>query len=99
MLSLDPLSEEAQRSPMRFLAMNDDRAAAIAQFETCRHVLAEELGVDPSPETVRLTDQIRAGDLAPRRPEPRRDQAAAPGPAVPPPGRAVSWEPPWPTGR
>jgi DNA-binding SARP family transcriptional activator len=49
MLSLDPLSEEAHRLLMRFLAQKDDRAAALAQFETCRHVLAEELGVEPSP--------------------------------------------------
>jgi predicted ATPase/DNA-binding SARP family transcriptional activator len=106
MLSLDPLSEEAQRALMRFLAMKDDRAAAMAQFETCRHVLAEELGVDPSPETVRLADQIRAGDLAPRRPEPRHDQARAPGPSAPPgppaapapvgppPDQPAPWEPP-----
>jgi DNA-binding SARP family transcriptional activator len=65
MLSLDPLSEEAHRLLMRFLAQKDDRAAALAQFETCRHVLAEELGVEPSPETVRLTERIRAGELAP----------------------------------
>ena len=64
MLSLDPLSEEAHRLLMRFLAQKDDRAAALAQFETCRHVLAEELGVEPSPETVRLTERIRAGELA-----------------------------------
>ena len=38
---------------MRFLALNRDRAAALAQFETCRH-LAEEPAVEPSPETVRL---------------------------------------------
>jgi DNA-binding SARP family transcriptional activator len=35
MLSLDPLSEEAHRLLMRFLAQKDDRAAALAQFETC----------------------------------------------------------------
>ena len=80
MLSLDPLSEEAHRSLMRFLAMKDDRAAAVAQFETCRHVLAEELGVDPSPETVRLGDQIRAGELAPSpgTPEPHPPEPGAP---------------------
>jgi two-component SAPR family response regulator len=61
MLSLDPLSEEAHRLLMRFLAQKDDRSAALAQFETCRHVLTEELGVEPSPETVR-----------PGRPHPRR---------------------------
>jgi DNA-binding SARP family transcriptional activator len=81
MLSLDPLPEEAHRSLMRFLAMKDDRAAAVAQFETCRHVLAEELGVEPSAETARLAERIRAGDLAPPAPEPE----PLPGPAARPP--------------
>ena len=79
MLSLDPLSEEAHRLLMGFLAAKDDRAAALAQYETCRHVLAEELGVDPSPETIRLTDRIRAGDLAPTRPDPGVPEPAPPG--------------------
>jgi predicted ATPase/DNA-binding SARP family transcriptional activator len=85
MLSLDPLSEEAHRLLMRFLAAKDDRAAALAQFETCRHVLAEELGVEPSPETARLSERIRAGELAPARPEPGPAPSRAP---APPPGPA-----------
>jgi predicted ATPase/DNA-binding SARP family transcriptional activator len=80
MLSLDPLSEEAHRLLLRFLALKGDRAAALAQFETCRHVLAEELGVEPSPETARLAEQIRSGELVPVRPEP------VPGPAPGPVG-------------
>ena len=80
MLSLDPLSEEAHRLLMRFLAQKDDRAAALAQFETCRHVLAEELGVEPSPETVRLTERIRAGELAPARTDPGTPEPAPPAP-------------------
>jgi DNA-binding SARP family transcriptional activator len=82
MLSLDPLSEEAHRLLMRFLAQKDDRAAALAQFETCRHVLAEELGVEPSPETVRLTERIRAGELAPAHPGPGPDPGRGPDPGV-----------------
>jgi predicted ATPase/DNA-binding SARP family transcriptional activator len=91
MLALDPLSEEAHRSLMRFLAMKDDRAAAVAQFETCRHVLAEELGVEPSPETARLAERIRAGELAPRHPDP----APGPDPEPPaaPPARAAAPDP------
>ncbi|HKQ03008.1 MAG TPA: BTAD domain-containing putative transcriptional regulator, partial [Actinomycetes bacterium] len=87
MLSLDPLSEEAHRLLMSFLAQKDDRAAALAQFETCRHVLTEELGVEPSPETVRLADRIRAGELTPTHPEGERSSrgTGAP-PAVHDPG-------------
>jgi len=91
MLSLDPLSEEAHRLLMRFLAQKDDRAAALAQFETCRHVLAEELGVEPSPETVRLTERIRAGELAPARPDPGTSEPAPPAPG-PPEGERSSRE-------
>ena len=80
MLSLDPLSEEAHRLLMRFLAAKDDRAAALAQFETCRHVLAEELGVEPSPQTVRLAEQIRAGGLAP---SPGTQEPQPPEPGAP----------------
>ena len=80
MLSLDPLSEEAHRLLMRFLAAKDDRAAALAQFETCRHVLAEELGVEPSP-----------ADRSPRRADPRRRPRSLPGHAGTPTTRA--WGP------
>jgi Bacterial transcriptional activator domain len=43
---------------MWFLATGDQRGAALAQFETCRYLLREELGQDPSPATTTLRDQI-----------------------------------------
>src|SRR5215212_3291418 len=44
---------------MWFLAIGDQRGAALAQFETCRYLLREELGQDPSPATTTtLRDQI-----------------------------------------
>jgi oligopeptide transport system substrate-binding protein len=48
---------------MRLLAYSDQRGAALAQYETCRRVLAEELGVEPAAETTQLYEQIRDGDL------------------------------------
>jgi len=58
MLELEPLHEEAHRALMWFLATGGQRGAALAQFDTCRYLLREELGQDPSAATVALRDQI-----------------------------------------
>lgn len=60
-LSLDPVSEEAHRLTMRMLARRGERSTALAQFERCKEVLANELGVAPDPATVALAEQIRRG--------------------------------------
>ena len=57
-LELDPWREQAHRQLMRVLALEGQRGAAIAQYETCRRVLAEELGVEPSSETRELYERI-----------------------------------------
>lgn len=62
-LELDPWREEAHCQMMRALALDRQRSAALAQYETCRRVLAEELGVEPSVNTRELVEQIRAGTL------------------------------------
>jgi predicted ATPase/DNA-binding SARP family transcriptional activator len=58
MLEREPLQEEAHRALMWFLATGGRRSAALAQYETCRYVLGEELGVEPSAATVSLRDEI-----------------------------------------
>ncbi len=60
LLEYDPLSESAYRQLMRVLARADQRNAALNVYETCRRVLATELGVAPTVETVTLAEQIRA---------------------------------------
>lgn len=60
-ISLAPWSEEAHRQQMRLLARMGQRSAALAQYETCRQSLENELGVDPSPETQALYERLRAG--------------------------------------
>lgn len=50
---------------MRGLALTGDRDAALNQYERCRQVLADELGVEPEVETHALYEQIRAGQLTP----------------------------------
>lgn len=62
-LELEPWSEEAHRQLMRILAYNGQRSAALAQYNQCRKILTDELGVDPDAETVALYEEIRTGDL------------------------------------
>jgi predicted ATPase/DNA-binding SARP family transcriptional activator len=59
-LAYDPLREAAYRQLMRVLAGADRRSAALDAYETCRRVLATELGLAPAVETVTLAEQIRA---------------------------------------
>jgi len=58
-LALDPWREETHRQLMRFLALSEQRGAALAQYETCRRVLAQEMGMPPQDETVTLYEHIR----------------------------------------
>jgi len=63
LLALEPWREETHRQVMRLLAWSEGRGAALAQYETCCRILAEELGVEPAAETTRLYQQIRDGEL------------------------------------
>ncbi len=63
LLEYDPLSETAYRQLMRVLARADQRSTALEVYETCRRMLATELGLAPAVETVTLAEQIRG--LAP----------------------------------
>ena len=61
LLTLEPWSEPAHRQQMLLLAQTGERSAALAQFESCREILAAEFGVAPLAETVALFERIRAG--------------------------------------
>jgi predicted ATPase/tetratricopeptide (TPR) repeat protein len=63
-LDLHPWEERAHRQLMTAYAFDGNRSAALAQFESCKQILTEELAVDPEPATVRLAKAIRTGDLA-----------------------------------
>jgi DNA-binding SARP family transcriptional activator len=66
-VALEPWREEAHRHIMRALALSGQRNAALLQYQRCRRILADELGVEPEEETVALYHQVRDGaDLAPR---------------------------------
>lgn len=64
-LELDASREEAHQQLMRLQAQNGQRAAALAQYETCRHILKIELDVEPSPATTLLCEQVRSGEIGP----------------------------------
>jgi len=63
-LALEPWWEAAHRQLMRALALGGQRSAALAQYETCRRVLAEELGAQPDGDTIALYQQLRGGGPA-----------------------------------
>lgn len=63
LLQLAPWDEEAHRQVMYLLAWTGQREAAIRQFTLCQQALAEQLAVEPSPETVDILRQIRDGEL------------------------------------
>jgi len=62
-VELEPWREEAHRQLMRLLAMEGERSAALAQYETCRRILAQELGVEPMAETTSLFEAIKREEI------------------------------------
>jgi predicted ATPase/DNA-binding SARP family transcriptional activator len=65
-LALDTLHEPAHRTLMALYALDGHQAAAARQYEECRRLLEEELGVEPEPETVDLYEAIRSRRFGPR---------------------------------
>lgn len=73
MLELEPWHEEAHRRLMTALARAGRRNEALAQYERCRRILQEELGVEPTTETTTLYETVLAGDVpVPGRSRPSR---------------------------
>ncbi|MCK4724303.1 MAG: bacterial transcriptional activator domain-containing protein, partial [Anaerolineales bacterium] len=65
LLDIEPWQEEAHRELMGLLALSGRRSAALVQYERCRQILVEELGVEPGEETTALYERIRDGEFAP----------------------------------
>jgi multiple sugar transport system substrate-binding protein len=95
-VELDPWRERAHRQVMRLLALSGQRGAALAQYETCRRLLATQLNVEPAAETTQLYEAICRGKLqAPvSRPEPVPVQPS--GPVEEPAASAATAPPPEP---
>ena len=64
LLALEPWHEQAHRQTMRLLVLTNQRTKSLSHFERAKVQLAEELGVEPSAETVALYEQIKAGEFA-----------------------------------
>ncbi len=63
-LDLDDLREGAHRQMMELLSLDGRRDEALAQYETCRRLLEEALGMAPSFRTTVLFQRIQSGDAA-----------------------------------
>ena len=61
-LDFEPWREEAYRQLMLALALQGERSAALALYDTCRAILWDELGVEPDEKTTDLVERIKAGD-------------------------------------
>ncbi|MEM7799885.1 MAG: BTAD domain-containing putative transcriptional regulator [Chloroflexota bacterium] len=60
-----PWREKAHRQLIQAYMLAGERGTAIAQYERCRAILAEELGIEPTAETKQLAKQIRHALPAP----------------------------------
>src|SRR5579864_4039594 len=58
-LGFDRLNEEGYRRLMRLRFSQGDRPGALRAFAHCRDVLADELQIEPEPETVALAKRLR----------------------------------------
>ncbi len=70
----DPCREGVHRTLMEYLIRLGHTDSALAQYRHCRRVLADELAVEPMPETQRLYRRIIAGEAS--APAARSAQAA-----------------------
>jgi class 3 adenylate cyclase/DNA-binding SARP family transcriptional activator len=64
-VSLDPLSEEAQRELVRRLAATGDRAGALAAYKAYGARLRRDLGLAPSAGIRELAEDVRSGSSQP----------------------------------
>src|SRR3990170_3198077 len=58
-IALDPLNEVAYRRKMRAHFAAGERGQALETYESCRAMLAAELGIEPEPDTAALAERIR----------------------------------------
>ncbi len=64
-VELDPWREESHQQLMLLLAATGQRSAALAQYETCRQVLAQELGTEPSAALRETYELLLKGERLP----------------------------------
>ena len=87
--TIDPLSEEAHGYLIQLYGYSGRRSRAVAQYETLRQLLDEELGIEPSAETKRsLAVALSEGERDTMKPE----EGEPVGPLLPLVGRRSPFE-------
>lgn len=61
-IEIEPWNEQAHRRLMQLHALAGQRAAALAQYNVCKTILWDELGVEPDAATTELRDRIAGGE-------------------------------------
>ena len=85
LVTAHPMREQFHAQLMLSLYRSGRQADALAAYQDVRHVLADELGIDPGPELRLLHQRILAGDselLLATGAEPSGSALATPGPAA-----------------
>lgn len=83
LLRHDPLREDIHRAVMRLYHATGRRSQALLQYEQCRELIWQELGITPMPETQSLAEKIQAGEpLVPSPAAPVGGGAARPASAL-----------------
>jgi DNA-binding SARP family transcriptional activator len=62
-IAADPFRESVLRKLIVLLVLNGQRADAIRQYDRWSASFRRELGIDPMPQTVRLAQEIRSGQI------------------------------------
>ncbi len=78
-LAIDPLREEIHRAMMRLYHQNGKWPQVLQQYESCRQILAEELQIEPMPETQALFRQLTASRSTRTVAHPQHDRFDHPG--------------------
>lgn len=69
-ITLESWREIAHRQLIQAFALSGQRNTALAQYEQCRAILLQELGVEPTRMTQQLALAVREGNLSPAPPPP-----------------------------
>ena len=65
-ITMDPWREDLYQAALRSQIESGQRSAAIDTYLSCRANLADQLGLDPSAETLRLYEQVLAMEESPQ---------------------------------
>ena len=65
LIGLDPFDESARSTLMTLLAYDGRTSAALAQFETYRELIEQDLKVKPDPALLQLYTAIQSGNIKP----------------------------------